>query len=410
MHGVVITGIGAVSPVGNTAESSFAALMQGQSGVRRTSFELDERFDVRIAGEVRNANAEAVLGVKEARRHGRVTQLAVIAAREALDASDLASAGYDPTRVGSIIGVGMGGLETIYENSITLNTRGPTRVSPYGIPALIPNMAAGIISTLANAQGPSFCTASACASSAHAIGEAFRLVRLGAVDAMVCGGSEACVTPVAIAGFARMGALSKRNDAPEQASRPFAVDRDGFVMAEGAGMFVLEREDYARKRGARIFGRVCGYGASADAFHATQPSPDGRGAIGAMRGALESAGITPEQVDYINAHGTGTRYNDIVETAAIKSVFGSRALELPVSSTKSMTGHMLGGAGGFEAAVSILAILHSAIPPTINLDTPDPACDLDFVPLRGREQRLRYVLSNSFGFGGQNATLLLGAM
>lgn len=410
MSDIVITGVGAISPVGQTAAASFSALMEGTSGIDAVSFPLEPRFEVRIAGEIAGLDASEVLGPREAKRHGRVTQLVAVAAEEALRQSGLREAGYEPERIATIIGVGMGGIEALCDAMLAMQQRGPQRVAPFGIPALIPNMPAGVVATMANAQGPCYCTASACASSAHAIGEALRLIESGVVDAAICGGAEACVLPITIAAFARMGALSRRNDAPKRASRPFDLDRDGFVLAEGGGILVLERADAARRRDASALCKLLGYGASADAHHPTQPAHDGRGAMKAMRDALSSAGMTVDQVDYINAHGTGTRYNDVVEAAAIRRLFQGHERRVLVSSTKSMTGHMLGGAGAFESVTCVLSIINGCVPPTINLDSPDPECDLDFVPHRGRSARVRSALSNSFGFGGQNASLLFGAL
>jgi 3-oxoacyl-[acyl-carrier-protein] synthase II len=409
MNRVVVTGMGALSPVGPTAPASFEALLAGRSGVVSWTAEVDERFETRIAAPVLDLDASAVLGKKDARRHARFTQLAAVAAAEAMRDAELKTTPDDAHRTAVILGVGLGGLECLHDAALALRDRGPSRVQPFGLPALIPNMAAGIVATLAGATGPCFSISSACASSAHAIGEATRLIRAGVIDRAITGGCEGCLNSLAIACFARMGALSKRNEDPVAASRPFDRDRDGFVIAEGAGILVLEALDHARARGARIHGEILGYHASADAFHPTAPDPEGVGASQAMRGALADARLDPSQIDYLNAHGTSTVVNDAVESIAIRRTFGSAAERLWVSSTKSMTGHMLGGAGAFESIVALQSLRHGAVPPTINYQTPDPPCDLDYVPNHARERRLRYVMSNSFGFAGQNASLVLGA-
>jgi 3-oxoacyl-[acyl-carrier-protein] synthase II len=403
---VAVTGLGAVSPVGNDARTSYAALIGGASGIRKSSLELGDDFVSRLAGEVKGLDIVGALGNKEMRRQSRYTQLALISAREALADAGWSEASYPKERVACVIGVGMGGIEIFEEAVEACLARGPTRVSPYGIPALIPNMGAGLISQLAGARGPSWCTATACASGAHAIGQAMQLLRSGSVDAAICGGAEACITRVALAAFARMGALSSRNHEPEKASRPFDRDRDGFVMAEGAAILVLEREDDAKRRGARVHGIVAGFGSSGDAFHPTQPPADGHGAVQAMTQALADARFVPQQIGYINAHGTGTRYNDAIEATAIRKVFDRHALELAVSSTKGATGHMLGAAGAFEAIVCLLALQEGKLPPTLNLDSPDDDCDLDLVPRVARDRRVTAAMSNSFAFGGQNASLI----
>jgi 3-oxoacyl-[acyl-carrier-protein] synthase II len=396
-----------VSPVGSDAQSTFRALIEGRSGIDRVSFELDERFEVRIAGEAAPFDAGAVLGPKEAGRQARFTQLAAVAAAEAIADAGLRDSRYPADRIATYIGVGLGGIERFVEGVLQLDRNGPMRISPYALPALIPNMAAGVVAILAGAQGPCYCPSSACASSAHAIGEAVELLRRGGADAVIAGGGEAGVTPLAIASFNRIHALSRRNDEPQRASRPFDKDRDGFVIAEGAAITILETLSSARKRGAKIYAEVAGYGASADAFHITQPDAEGRGAWQSMTWALRDAGIGPEEVGYINAHGTSTPYNDITETRAIKRAFGDHAKRLWVSSTKSMTGHLLGAAGSLELIATALAMQRGLFPPTINLDQPDPACDLDYVPNHTREGRHGVALSNSFGFGGQNASLVL---
>jgi 3-oxoacyl-[acyl-carrier-protein] synthase II len=403
---VVVTGMGAVSPLGANAPSSFAALVAGSCGIRASSFALSEEFDSRIAGEV-VLDLAPILGAKEVRRQARFTQLALVAAREALADARWDAAPYRPERVACVIGVGLGGLDVIEEASHVLAARGPKRVSPFGLPALIPNMGAGAVSVLAGARGPCWCPATACASGTHAIGQAMHLVRAGVVDAAICGGAEACVTPLALAAFARMGALSARNAEPQRASRPFDRERDGFVLAEGAAVLVIERESTARQRGAHVHGAVSGFGASADAFHPTHPPPEGNGAIVAMNAALQDAGVAPANIGYVNAHGTGTRSNDAVEALALLRVFGEYASRLPVSSTKGATGHMLGAAGAFEAVVCLLAMQSGKLPATLNLDDPDVGVELDFIRRGARDTSVATSVSNSFGFGGQNASLVL---
>jgi 3-oxoacyl-[acyl-carrier-protein] synthase II len=404
---VVVTGVGAVSPVGATAAASYEALIAGRCGIAASSLALGDEFDARIAGEVK-LDLAAVLGGKEARRHARYTQLALVAAREALTGAGFAEAGYEPHRIATVLGVGVGGLEAIEAAAHARLTQGARRVSPFGIPILIPNMGAAALAALVGAHGPSWCPATACASGAHAIGQAMQLLRGGGADAAICGGAEACITPLALACFARMGALSTSNADPEGAVRPFDRDRTGFVMAEGAVIFVLELEAAARRRGAPILGEVAGFGASCDAFHATQPAPDGRGAIACMRGALADARLAASDVDYVHAHGTGTRHNDGVEAAAISAVLAvDRVL---VSSTKGATGHMLGASGAFGALVCLMAIQRGVVPPTRNLAHPDDGCALDLVPGVARERRPRVCITNSFAFGGQNASLVLSGV
>jgi 3-oxoacyl-[acyl-carrier-protein] synthase II len=404
---IVITGAGAVSPVGNTAAASYEALIGGRCGIARSSIAQTDDFDCRIAGEVTGLDLPSLLGGKEARRHARYAQLALVAAREALAQAGFKDAGYEPHRVATALGVGVGGLEAVEAAAHARITQGLRRVSPFGIPILIPNMGAAALAMLAGAHGPSWCPATACASGAHAIGQAMHLLRQGGADAAICGGAESCITPLALASFARMGALSTRNDDPGGAVRPFDRERDGFVMAEGAVVFVLEREDAAVRRGATILGAVAGFGASCDSFHVTQPAPDGRGAIAAMNSALSDAHLDPDSIDYVHAHGTGTRHNDGVEAAAIAKVFaGGRPL---VSSTKGATGHMLGASGAFGALVSVLAMQRGVLPPTLNLDHPDDGCGLDLIPRVARERKARACIVNSFAFGGQNAALALAA-
>jgi 3-oxoacyl-[acyl-carrier-protein] synthase II len=404
---VVITGLGAVTPVGLDAQSSFEAMLRGESGVAPVSFALHEDFGVRIAAEVKGFEPQRVLGVKDTRRHARFTHLAVAAAKEAVRDAGLDDAGYDPDRIGTLLGVGMGGIELFYAAAEAMVQEGPRRVSPFALPALVPNMAPGLVSRLLGFRGPSYSMASACASSAHALSNALDLLRAGRVDAVLAGGSEAAVVPLGLAGFARMAALSTRNAEPTRASRPFDAARDGFVMGEGAGVLVLETLEGARARGARIYAELAGAGATADAFHETQPDPEGRGAEHAMRLALEDAGIAPEQVGYVNAHATSTPVGDRIEARALRTLFGSHAKRVFVSSTKSMTGHLLGAAGAVEAIVTTLALVRGKVPPTINLDTLDSEIDLDCVPHEARSANIEAALSNNFGFGGQNAALVI---
>jgi 3-oxoacyl-[acyl-carrier-protein] synthase II len=404
---IVVTGVGALTPVGGTATASYEALIAGHCGIAQSSLALSDEFGARIAGEISGIDIPSILGAKEARRQARYTQLALIAAREALAESGLSDAGYEPHRLATVLGVAVGGLEAVEDAAHARMTRGVRRVSPFGIPILCPNMGAAALATLAGAHGPSWCAATACASGAHAIGQGMQLLRHGAADAVICGGAESCITPLALASFARMGALSTRNEDPHGAVRPFDRERDGFVMAEGAAIFVLEREDAARRRGATILGAIAGFGASCDAFHVTQPAPDGRWAIAAMHGALADARMDAADIDYVHAHGTGTKYNDSVEAAAVTSVFGGD--RIMVSSTKAATGHMLGASGAFGALVALMAMRHGVVPPTLNLRNPEDGCDLDLVPLVARERRPLACLTNSFAFGGQNASLVLAS-
>lgn len=404
---VVITGIGLVSPLGLDAPSTWAALVAGQSGIGPiTKFDA-AAMSSRIAGEVRDFDPHAFIDKKEARKMDAFTHYAVAATFEALrDASFTIDAG-NADSVGVYIGSGIGGLPLLEETHRELLARGPRRVSPFFIPGMILNLAAGNVSILTGAKGPNLAIATACATGSHAIGESFRLIREGFAVAMIAGGTEAVITPLAVGGFCSMKALSTRNDEPQRASRPFDADRDGFVIGEGAGILLLEEREAALARGARIHAEIIGYGLSGDAYHMSAPSIDGDGAIRAMRMALEVAGVKPEEVDYINAHGTSTPAGDRVETMAVKRTFGEHAYRLVCASTKSMTGHLLGAAGGLETAVAALAVEHDIVPPTINRDTPDPECDLDCVPGEARRMKVDVALNNSFGFGGTNATLLL---
>jgi len=402
---VVITGVGLVTPLGTGVEKNWQALMEARSGIGPVlRFNVDD-FPTRIAGEVKDFNPEDFIEKKEIKKMDLFIQYAVAAAQMAMGESRLPITPDNEDRVGVIVGVGIAGLSSIEEyHKLFLESR-LKKVSPFFIPKLIANLAPGQISIRYGAKGVNYTPTSACSSGAHAIGEAFRLIRLGEQDAMIAGGAEAALTPLGLGGFIAMKAVSSRNDQPEKASRPFDRNRDGFVMAEGAGILVLEELEHARRRGAKIYAEIVGYGANADAYHMTAPSPEGEGAVRCMRLALRSGGIDPLQVDYINAHGTSTPYNDATETQAIKRVFGEHAARLAVSSTKSMTGHLLGAAGGVEGVFSALALYHQCMPPTINYEEPDPECDLDYVPNAPRRAEIRVALSNSFGFGGTNACL-----
>ncbi|MEZ4414705.1 MAG: beta-ketoacyl-ACP synthase II [Gemmatimonadota bacterium] len=407
---VVITGIGVVTPVGVGMEQTWTALIAGRSGGGPiTHFEATEDYPTRIACEVKDFDASGVLDAKEARRYDRFAQFALVATQEAMGNAGLEGPppGTDPSRFGVIYGSGIGGIQTFEEQCRTLIERGPKRVSPFFVPMFIPDIAAGLISIRWGLKGTNYATVSACASSAHAIGEATRTIQRGDADAMVAGGTEATITPLTIAGFAAMKAMSTRNDDPTTASRPFCGERDGFVIGEGAGTVVLESLEHAEARGAQVLAEIVGYGASADAYHITSPAPEHAGAQVAMSGALKDAQLSPEDVDYINAHGTSTQLNDARETEAIKAVFGEHAYRLVASSTKSMTGHLLGAAGGLEAAVCVQVCRTGIVPPTINCTSRDPECDLDYAHGGAIERDVRVVLSNSFGFGGHNVCLAL---
>src|SRR5438552_4869647 len=408
---VVITGLGVVTPVGNDLETFWSNLKNGVSGIRKIETFDASSYDCQIAGDVRDFDPKPFFkNPKDVRRTDRFAQLALAAAKMALD-----NAGIDVEtlrrrdRFGVIVSSGIGGLKTLQDQQTILLTRGPSRNSPFTIPMLISNMASGIISMEYGLRGPNICIVTACATSNNAIGESWRIIKFGDADIFLAGGSEASIVPIGLAGFSAMKALSTRNDAPERASRPFDRDRDGFVMREGAGIVVVEELEHAKARGAKIYCEIIGYGLSADAYHMTAPPPNGEGAVRAMQVALEHAGISPNQVDYINAHATSTDIGDICETRAIKQVFGDQAYKLAISSTKSMTGHLLGGAGGVEMAACALAIRDGVIPPTINLENPGEECDLDYTPNIAREKKVRVALNNSFGFGGHNATLVATA-
>jgi 3-oxoacyl-[acyl-carrier-protein] synthase II len=401
-----VTGVGLLTPLGIGTEATWEAIRAGRSGIGPiTQFDASA-FSARIAGEVKDFDPAKYIEKKEIKKMGRFIQFAIAAAECALSSSGLKVTEETAERVGVYIGSGIGGFEVIEREHKTLLEHGPRRISPFFIPATIINLAAGYVSIRSGAKGPNSATATACTTSAHSIGDSFRLIQHGDADAMICGGTEACITPMGVGGFAAMRALSTRNEEPQRASRPWDRDRDGFVVGEGSGILVLEEMDTARARGARIFAEVVGYGMSADAFHVTAPPDNGDGAFRVMRNALRDAGLEANQVDYINAHGTSTDVGDRAETAAIKRAFGEHAYKLAVSSTKSMTGHLLGGAGGLEAGITVLAIRDQVAPPTINHENPDPLCDLDYVPGVARPMKIECALSNSFGFGGTNGCLI----
>ncbi len=407
---VFVTGAGVVSPVGNSMEDSWRNLVAGTSGAAPITRFDTTAFETKFACEVKDFSVEGVLDRKEAKRMDRFVQFAVVATHEALKLSGLDLDHVDRERVGVLIGSGIGGLETFETQHSALVEKGPGRVSPFFIPMMISDMAAGQVSIQFGLKGPNFGTVSACASGAHAIGEALRLLRAGDADVIIAGGAEATITPMAVAGFNSARALSLRNDDPQRASRPFDKDRDGFVMGEGAGVLVLETEEHARRRGATLLCELSGYGASGDAYHMTAPCVDGDGAARAMRRALQDARMPIDDVGYINAHGTSTPAGDPIEVTAVKAVFAERAKRVMMGSTKSMTGHLLGAAGGLEAVVTALVLARGVVPPTINLDTPDEACDLDFVPNQARTAKVTAALSNSFGFGGHNVSLAMRAI
>lgn len=403
---VVVTGIGLVTPVGLDKQSTWTSLMEGKSGIDYISLFDPEGFETRIAAEVDGFDADGILGRKEARRLDRFAQFACVAALEALEDAGIDMAKEDADRVGVLIGSGVGGIITITDQHKVMLNRGPKRVSPFLVPMMLGDMASGQVSMMIGAEGPNFSTVSACATGADSIGEAMEMIRRGRADVVIAGGTEAAVCEIGVAGFNSCMALSTRNDDPQTASRPFDTGRDGFVLGEGAGLVVLESEEHAQKRGARILAEAAGYGATSDAHHVTQPHPEGEGAARAMKWAVQDAGIAPTDVEYINAHGTSTPLNDKFETVAIKKMFGDHAYDLTVSSTKSMTGHLLGAAGGIESAFAVLALDEEALPPTINLNDPDPDCDLDYVPNVAVKKRVDVTMSNSLGFGGHNASLV----
>lgn len=400
---VVVTGLGTVTPVGLNAADSWENLLAGKSGVGPITKFDPEDFTTHIAAEVKGLNTEDLIDKKELKKMDTFIVFAIFAAMEALGQSGLTIDETNEERVGVCVGAGLGGLPYIERFAEVLATSGPRRISPFFIPMVIANLASGHISIMTGAKGPNSCVVTACATGTHCIGDAFRMIQYGDADAMIAGGAESTITPLAFAGFNSMRALSKRNDEPERASRPFDKGRDGFVMGEGAGILVVEEMEFALARGANILAEVAGFGMSGDAFHITAPAEGGAGAAQSMRNVLKDARIDPEDVSYINAHGTSTYYNDMYETQAIKSVFGEAAYNIPISSTKSMIGHLLGAAGGVEAAVSVLAINNDRIPPTINYEEPDPECDLDYVPNEARDVEVEVAISNTFGFGGTNS-------
>jgi len=407
---VVITGLGVTTPVGSDLETFWAALKEGKSGIGRISAFDITNYDCQIAGEVSNFDPKPFFkNPKDIRRTDRFVQLAMAAAKMSVQDSGLDLEKVDHNRFGTIISSGIGGLKTLEEQFSILMKKGPQRTSPFTIPMLISNMASGIISMEFGLRGPNMCIVTACATSNNSIGESWRTIKFGDADIFLAGGSEASIVELGLAGFSSMRALSRRNNEPERASRPFDRDRDGFVMSEGAGVVVVEELEHARKRGAKIYCEIAGYGLSADAYHMTAPPEDGEGAARAMKMALDHAKIPPGDVDYVNAHATSTGLGDISETRALKTVFGDKAKTVSISATKSMTGHLLGGAGAVETAICALAIRDGIIPPTINLDNPDPQCDLDYTPHQAKEKKIRVAMNNSFGFGGHNATLVTTA-
>jgi len=403
---VVVTGVGLLTPLGIGTDESWQAICDGKNGISRIEQFDPTGFACRIAGEVKNFDPARFIERKEIKKMGRFIQFGIAASEFALAQSGLKIDSQNAERVGVVIGSGIGGFEVIEREHRILLEKGPSRISPFFIPATIINLAAGSVSIRTGAKGPNSATATACTTSAHSIGDSFKIIQRDDADAMICGGAEACITPMGIGGFAAMRALSQRNDEPEKASRPWDVQRDGFVVGEGSGILVLEEFEHAKRRGANILAEMVGYGMSGDAYHITSPSVDGDGAFRVMRLAIKDAGIEPGQIDYVNAHGTSTEVGDRIETTALKRVFCEHAYKLAVSSTKSMTGHLLGGAGGLEAGFTVLALRDQIAPPTVNLDVPDPECDLDYVPHKARPMKIDYALSNSFGFGGTNGCLI----
>ena len=403
---VVVTGLGAITPIGNNLEDYWQGLVTGRNGIDTVTRFDASRHDCRIAGEVKGFDPHDYLDRKEAKRMDRFAQFAVAASLQAVAHAKLEITPLNASQVGVLIGTGIGGLKVLEDQSEILLTKGPDRCSPFMIPMMIGNMAAGLTAIQTGAKGPCSCTVTACAAGSNALGDAFRLIQGGYAQAMICGGTEAAVTPLSFAGFASARAMSTRNNDPAHASRPFDRDRDGFVLGEGAGILILENLDHAISRGATIYAEIVGYGATCDAYHMTSPSPDGEGAVRAMSLALKNGNVMPDQVDYINAHGTSTSANDSTETKAIKKVLGEHAYKVAVSSTKSMTGHLLGGSGGIEAVATVLAVERDCAPPTINLENPDTECDLDYVAHKSRPMKINIATSNSFGFGGHNVMLV----
>ncbi len=406
---VVVTGLGCISPLGNDVKTTWENILAGRSGVDFITRFDASAYETRFAAEVRGFDGGAIFGSREARRMDRYTQYALAAAMQAAEHACLHFEEINRERVGAVIGTGIGGIETLYTQTQVLAERGPSRISPFMVPMMLPDTAGGMIAIHLGIRGPNMAVVTACATGTNAIGEAAEIIRRGQAEVVFAGGSEAAIVPIAIAGMSVMGALSKRNDEPQKASRPFDLHRDGFVMGEGAAVLLLESLEHAQKRGAPILAEVLGYASTNDAYHISAPAENGAGAALCMRLALEDAGLAAKHIDYINAHGTSTPLNDKSETAAIKTVFGEAAYNIPISSTKSMTGHLLGASGALEALFCVKALQTHMLPPTINYETPDPECDLDYVPNQAREAVLTHVMSNSFGFGGHNATIILGA-
>ncbi|ACK72439.1 3-oxoacyl-(acyl-carrier-protein) synthase 2 [Gloeothece citriformis PCC 7424] len=402
---VVVTGLGAITPLGNTLQEYWEGLLSGRNGIDLITLFDTSRHACKIAGEVKGFDPHDYLDRKEAKRMDRFALFGVCASKQAVADAQLVIDDLNAEQIGVIIGTGVGGIKVMEDQNEILLTKGPSRCSPFTIPMMIPNMAAGLTAIHTGAKGPNTCTVTACAAGSNAIGDAFRLIQRGYVKAMICGGAESAITPLSVAGFTSAKALSMRNDDPAHASRPFDRDRDGFVMGEGSGILLLEELEQALERGAKIYGEIVGYGMTCDAYHMTSPVPDGTGATRAIELAMQEAGLQSEDISYINAHGTSTAANDVTETKAIKKALGKYAYEIPISSTKSMTGHLLGGSGGIEAVATVMAIASDQIPPTINLVNPDPECDLDYVPDQSRAHKVEVALSNSFGFGGHNVTL-----
>mgnify|MGYP001791550620 FL=1 len=402
---VVVTGVGAITPIGNTPEEYWEGLNTGRNGIGEITLFDASRHDCRIAGEVKGFDPHEYMDRKEAKRMARFAQFGVSASKQALADAQLVINDLNAEQVGIMLGSGIGGLKVMEEQQVVYMNRGPDRCSPFMVPMMIANMAAGLTAIHVGAKGPNSCPVTACAAGSNAIGDAFRIIQDGYAQAMICGGCEAAITPLSIAGFASARTLSLLNDDPKRASRPFDKDRSGFVMGEGAGILILEELEHALSRGAKIYAEMIGYGMTCDAYHMTSPVPGGKGAARAIQLALKDGGITPEMVTYINAHGTSTPVNDPTETAAMKEALGEHARKIAISSTKSMTGHLLGGSGGIEGVATVLAIANNRVPPTINLDNPDPECDLDYIPHESRPLDIQIALSNSFGFGGHNVTL-----
>ncbi len=404
---VVVTGLGVISPIGCVKEVFWGNLIKGKNGIGPLTYFDASQYESRIAGEIKDFAPHPFISVKDLRRMEKFVQFGVTAAKNAIDDSGIDVSKEDPYRIGVIVGSGIGSLRIIEEEHKVILEKGPSRITPFLIPMLIVNMAAGHISIMIGVKGPNLCITTACASGSHAIGDAMRIIQYGDADVMIAGGTESCITTLGVGGFCALKALSTRNNEPERASRPFDKDRDGFVMSEGCGIVILEELERAKKRNARIYGEIIGYGMTGDAYHMTAPDPNGEGAARCMINALKDANLKPEDISYINAHGTSTTLNDKIETLAIKKVFGNSAKKIPVSSTKSMLGHQLGAAGAVEFVICCLSMERGIIPPTINYETPDPDCDLDYVPNKARQAKVNICLSNSLGFGGHNATLIV---